>query len=402
MVAKRQYRVVLCYGMFFPFFLKKNLLALGLCIVSGMSFGQTERHPQRPKARLEVLATPTPVWFWRHSPRLTIAPDARLLAGGEVGIRWQTLGRHDWQVAHRFPALGVSLLGIDLGADKHGSAVVWLPHLSIAVVRRAAWSLNFRVGTGVARVTRPYDSFGYTRANALGSRWNNCTQFRLGGQVQVSPHWRLEAGGGLTHLSNGSYELPNFGLNLPGAYAMVIFSPKSLVFKDFDWRDISKKTTTRRLGGLVAGGWSPTEYLVLDGPKYAVWSVTAAATWRWHRFNRMALGADWERHSGVYAWGLHANEFADEAAARAGAQRWAVLLADEFFFGDLSIWLQTSMHVGPERFNRLVISQRYNKLTLRYYLPTWRDGAPRAFVGVHLKAYRSVAEYIGLQGGVAF
>jgi hypothetical protein len=346
--------------------------------------------------------TGMPSRFWKHTTKLTVPPSNEWLPAAEFGWQWQTQGRRDWHHAHRMPALGVALLLIQTGETRHGAALAILPHLDLSIVRRPAWSVQFRVATGIGRIAKPYQTFGYTASNALGSRWNNCTQFRLGSRIRLNPYWRMEVGGELTHFSNGSYELPNFGINLPGLYAGAYYSRKSLNFNDIQPRRKVRATTGRRWGGWVQYAESRVEYLVVDGPKRRVKSISGGLSWHVHRFNTLSVGYDWEEHAGVYAWALHNGTFADRAAARAGSQRRAITLADEFWFGSLSIMLQSGIHVGPPIYNQLTIGSWYNRLSVRVYAPPLPHTSVRFYGGIGMKAYKAVAENIALQAGFAF
>ncbi len=141
--------------------------------------------------------------------------------------------------------------------------------------------------------------------------------------------------------------------------------------------------------------------MAIDGPKFGIWSIAGGSTWRLHRFNRLAAGLEREFNPAVRDWGLHSSYFSNELEAQKGATRWGFYMGDEFFYGPLSIYLQAGWHFGSPAYNRLTPVRNYNKLTARYYLPWPRKGA-RIHVGVTLKAYMVVAEYIAFQTGWAF
>src|SRR5690349_15582849 len=128
--------------------------------------------------------------LWRHTPKLTTT-SGESLGGQELGIRFQTLGRRDWQVWQRYPSLGVSASHFSLGEGSHGQAYGLLPWVNIPIVREGWFTANFRIGTGLAWVTRPYDWWDNPGQNAIGSHWNNITQFRLGGEAGLNPHTRI-------------------------------------------------------------------------------------------------------------------------------------------------------------------------------------------------------------------
>lgn len=337
--------------------------------------------------------------IWRHTPKLTTRTGEKLW-GAELGLRVQTYGRHSWQAWQRYPSLGAALTYFQLGEGSHGEAYGLLPHLTVPIVRYGRWQAGFRLGTGLAWVTRPYDFFDNPGQNAIGSHWNNFTQFRLSGEVRVNPHWLLLAGGSLNHFSNGSGALPNFGINLPSTFVAAVWHPRALAKADFLPATESKRAR-RRFGGQVQAGQARVEYAVFDGPKYPVWIFTATGNIYFNRANRLALGLDYENNVAVAQWAWHVGNFSTEREARRAAQRLALFLGDEFLFGDLGVQLQAGYYLG-HTLNRFTLASWYSKLTARYYLPGWGQDTLRPHLGVSLKAHKAVAEYISFNLGVAF
>lgn len=337
--------------------------------------------------------------IWRHTPKLTTR-SGELLWSQEIGLRLQTTGRRDWHAWQRYPAFGLSLAHVHLGEGSHGDAYGFLPNLSVPIIRSGWFTAFFRLGTGLARVSRPYDYFTNPGQNAIGSHWNNITQFRLGGEARLSDHLRLHAGGALTHFSNGGAALPNYGINLPSAYLGLAWSPKPLRESDF-LPASSDKHASRRFGGYFQTGLAIIEYGVYDGPKYPVRTAAAAGYFYFNRVNRVALGVDYEFNKAVYAFGVQSGEFENERSARRGATRLAVFISDEFLFGSIGIQLQMGRYVGTG-FNRFVFKQNYSKLAIRHYFPALFGTSLQPNIGITLKAHAFTAEYISMNAGVAF
>ena len=336
---------------------------------------------------------------WRHTPKLTTRT-GELLWGQEFGIRFQTTGRRDWQAWQRYPVFGAALMHFHLGAGSHGDGFGLLPNLSIPIVRSGWFAAFFRLGTGLARVTRPYDYFDNPGQNAIGSHWNNITQFRLGGEVRLGDHSRLNAGVALNHFSNGASTLPNYGVNLASGYVGLTWSPKPVREKDFLPAQ-SDKSMARRVGGMLQMGFANIEYGAFDGPKYPVWAGSAAGYYHFNRVNRLLLGVDYEFNKAIYEYGLNSAEFESEAAARKGATRLAIFVADEFLFGHIGIQLQMGRYAG-KRWNQDVPKPYYNKLTIRVYFPQLFKTSLQPNIGIALKAHTTTAEYISMNAGLVF
>lgn len=344
----------------------------------------------------------TAVYFgavWKHTPKLT-TQTGELLWGQEFGVRFQTMGQHDWQAWQRYPIWGASFVYFQLGDSSHGDGFGLLPNLSIPIVRSHKFAAFFRLGTGLAWITHPYDYFDNPNQNAVSSHWNNITQFRLGGELRCSDHLKLNTGASLTHFSNGGTSLPNYGINIPAGYLGLVWSPRPVREEDFLTAKTNKHPT-RRLGGLVQMGLAINEYGVFDGPKYPIWAGAAAGYFHFNKINRALLGLDYEFNKAVYEYGLYVADFENEEQARKGATRLAIFVADEFLFGIVGIQLQMGHYVG-KNLNQLTAKPNYSKLTTRVYFPKLFKTSFQPHVGITLKAHATTAEYISMNAGLAF
>ena len=339
--------------------------------------------------------------YLRHSPKLTTRTGQRV-PGGEFSLDWATTGKYDWHLAHRLPSFGAAIIWQNPGAGAHGQITGFLPHLTLPLFRFPNWGGFFRVGTGVAYAQSPHSSFDNPGENALGSHFNNITQFRLGVTGVIKNHWSLGAGVKLTHFSNGGYEQPNFGMNIPGFYASAGYVPVKATFFPKN-RIISKKNVSRRWGAAFQSSAARIEYVSVDGPKYLLWAASGAATFMVHRFNRAYAGVEVEHNNGVEAWLFNNTLLGNSRAeARRGARRLGIFVADEFLFGPLGIYLQASYHVGRAPLNTFAIANNYNKLAARYYFTIHQKSGLKTHLGVSLKAYKAVAESISITTGLLF
>ncbi len=354
---------------------------------------------QEPSAvSLAVEASAYRGFLWKHTPRLTIRT-GHSVWGFEIGVLWPTWGKRPWEARRQYPIWGVGGSYIRLGERAHCSALGLLPHLSIPIYRNRRWLTAFRIGTGVGYVTRPYDSFHNPTENAIGSHWNNLTQFRLGLTYRLNKHWRLQVGASLTHLSNGATKLPNFGTNIPAYFFSLNNSPGGILEESF--RPKTEAVPMRRRWGLLFGGSAAVvEYAIIDGPKYMIWGGTVTALFHIASLNRLTLSVEGEYNPAVAEFGLQTGGFFNVREAKRGARRAAVAPGAEFLFGPVGIHLQAGWYTGRGRINRYVPAPWYGRLTTRYYLPPLFSLSVRPWAGVALKAHRVNAEMIALQLGL--
>ena len=329
--------------------------------------------------------------FLRHNQKLT-TQTGQWVPGLELGVQFPTNGHKNWEAAHRLPTYGLAVVGLYPGPEAHGFLTGVFPHLSLPLLRARWIQAYFRVGTGLGWTSHPHDSFKNSGENALGSYFNNITQFRFSATVPLGSFWKWELAGAFNHFSNGGYELPNLGMNFPGIYTGLVYAPNRnqgpISVPSFD-RSIDQKW-----GWTLQAGFAKLEYGALDGPKYAQWSATLALTRYLHRYNRVGFGLDLEQHKGLEAWIL-----ANGNLSTLGATRSGIFLSDEFLFGPLGIYLQAGYHVGLPQMNAALISRNFNKLALRYYWPTIRHSRVQIYTGLGLKAYKAIAECISFNIG---
>ncbi len=351
------------------------------------------------QTRLQIEYTALRAPIWNHTPRLTIQTGVPRWSQ-EIALRWQTLGARDWQAWQRYPAWGVAIQHVELGAQAHGRALAILSLLDVRFLQRPRWSLQFRTACGLAWLQHPYHSFRNPGQNALSTHLNIATQFRLGAQARLSPTLQAAVGGVFTHYSNGGVSLPNFGINMPGFFLSVQGNLQPLRPEHFRPAATSPRTTGDRWGVQAQTGFTLAEYNAYDGPRYAIWMGSAAAVYALRRTNRLLLGIDYEYNQAVYAWGLHSTLFRDEQEARLGASRLAVYVADEFRFGALGIQVHTGFYTGRERLNRQTLTPVFNKVNVYRYFTLHAGAGVRAFAGISLKAHKNIAEYIAVTAGM--
>ncbi len=337
---------------------------------------------------------------WRHTPKLT-TQTGELISGQEIGLRFHTTGRCDWQAWQHYPGLGVSLVHFRLGEGNHGDAFGLLPYLSLPLFRTGDWSAYFRGGSGLAWITRPYDWFKNPGQNAIGSHFNSITQFRLGTEFKATSQLLLSAGASMTHFSNGGTALPNYGINIFSGWAGAAWCFKPLQKSDLKVAQTSKHQVSQRFGGQISEGLALLEIASFDGPKHTMRSTSLAGHYQITQTNRVLLGMDYEFNRAIYEWGLHSIHFSDEASANTGSKRLAVFVAEEFLFGDIGIVLQAGKYVG-NNINQYVPKPIYAKISAHYYFPALLGKDLKPFVGISIKAHNFTAEYISYHLGMAF
>ncbi len=334
----------------------------------------------------------------KHTPKITYDPPP-LTWGMELEAAFQTYGKKDWHELHHYPRLGVALHFFDLGTPALGTTYGLMPFVTIPLIKGRRLEWNFRFGTGIGYVVKPYDPIEYPNNNAVSTHLNNIVGFQWALEYNLSDNWTLQGGFSFTHYSNGATRLPNFGINIPTGTVGIRYAPKPVAQKNFITQNTSPKPS-KRFGLSTYFAIAFKEFLTYRGPRYPVYIGSIAGNYYLSKTNRLMLGIEYEYNSTIFHFGLASLNFQTEQEARQASSRWLIFIGDEFLFGSWGIVLQAGTYLKTSDF--LKPAWLYNRLMVRYYLPPMGKPEARIHVGIYLKSHRIVAEYLGFGTGVSF
>jgi hypothetical protein len=337
----------------------------------------------------------------QHSSRFQV-PFQGNVWGGELNVVKQTSGRRVWEACHRRPDLGVAVSYMHLpSAEVYGSALGILPNITFGPKSPRAVYAHFRLGVGLAVLTRPHDPVANPRNSVIGSYLNNMTSLRFGVGVRLSDQLRLHASACLTHYSNGGSQLPNLGINtitgLVGLYYRPVPYAPTAVRPDTLPRP---RERSRRWHGVATVALGSIERTAPGGPKYWMPSASLEISRYLNPVNRLGIGFLWEYDFSWYDFLRFSQNWAgDPAAQRLSAQRFALYLSDEIFLGNLSLNFQAGGYfIQPQNKPK----PYFARLGVRWYFRPADAPGFKPHLGVYLKAHNSVAEYVALGFGGAW
>lgn len=134
----------------------------------------------------------------------------------ELCFAQQDLNNTAWTNVYKMPVRGVSLMFQDFGNSQVlGQGISLFGHTSFPIVQGEKFGfLDFRLGTGVAFVTKRYDNELNPKNNAIGSYINGFVNLQFNWDKHFE-HFHLGAGIEFSHYSNAAMKVPNLGLNIP-------------------------------------------------------------------------------------------------------------------------------------------------------------------------------------------
>lgn len=330
--------------------------------------------------------------IFKHTPNLTFPVENRS-SGIEINFTNKKYGKKSWQQQLKYPKGGVALFYYHLGDQAlFGQTIGILPNIIFPVFKFKKLDSTIQLGWGLAYVSRRFDPIDNPRNNALGSNFNSLNTFKYQIGYQFTPFWKINLGASFTHFSNGASQLPNFGINIPALAIGAVFTPNPVTPDDIIYQEV--EALTNRWGVSVHLDMAYRELKPAGGPRYPVYVASLSAVYRLSAVQELSAGIDYEYNKSVYVVGLHTSTFMSEAAARKGATRLGIFVADEFLFGNVGLFGQLGTYVPGFNLNTRFFL--YTKLAMRYYMPAIGKPKTKFYIGLYLKSHKITAEYLAI------
>lgn len=105
----------------------------------------------------------------------------------EINLGKETYGRERWQALYGYPFIGISYWYSQMGNSTFlGSANAVFPYVNYPLIRNTKHELNFRVGLGLAYLTKRFDRLENYKYIAIGSHVNAAIN------LQAEYRWRFD------------------------------------------------------------------------------------------------------------------------------------------------------------------------------------------------------------------
>jgi hypothetical protein len=134
----------------------------------------------------------------------------------EFSILQETYNNFSWAKQSIYPRLGISYLYSGLGNTPIlGHLNALYPFFDFPFIKGEDVSLQFKFGAGLAYFSKKFDRFENYKNTAIGSNLNSIISMNLNLRAKLSAYSEFNAGVSFLHFSNGSTEMPNYGINIP-------------------------------------------------------------------------------------------------------------------------------------------------------------------------------------------
>ena len=141
-------------------------------------------------------------------------PVSHALAG-EVSFVIHTNGKKAWHKAYNYPTIGVTGFVASVGnREVLGNYFGSYGFVEFPFIKTKRYQFTGKIGSGLAYTAKVYDPIKNPKNSVVGAHVNALICFGLQNRFVFNRH-QIVLGIDLTHCSNGSYKVPNIGINMP-------------------------------------------------------------------------------------------------------------------------------------------------------------------------------------------
>jgi hypothetical protein len=312
-------------------------------------------------------------------------------------LSWQTspgINRY-WSLLNKNTVFQISSAVQTFGNDQTlGFAFSIIPSLSFQLFNLKKLNFNLNLGAGIGYLNKKFDSYYNPQNIAIGTHLNASVFAKFNVKYnlpRISPYLSLS----VIHYSNGNAMSPNLGINIPFIEAGLSFNYIQNTPDDsLKQKKLSQLPDFKRR-------WSPFIQLglgmsasVSGGPFFPVPVISAGVNWHYRRGRKAWGGLEYSFNSAVYQFYQHigTNEF-----ERKDFDRYAFWLGHEWFFGHFSLFTHGGLYLNKHVEQKSLFSTQiginfYPKLPYKYFKNQF-------WIGIHVRAYTGLAEFVMLQIG---
>lgn len=334
----------------------------------------------------------------------------------ELNIAVQTNGGKDWHHIFGFPKVGCSFFLWDLGNRKElGQMAGVVPNITFNTQAINWYSPKVNLGLGLAFFNKQYNYDTNPADYYIGSKMTAYAYVSAYIQPSIGRHLNLKTGFMVAHCSNGHYQVPNLGINLPSVFLGITYTPGELP-KRFLQRDIAVPENKIRFNirtGIGVHELAETKGPVLT-PKYAIYVNDIYLSKRYGKVSNVQLGIEVNYYNSYYNYIVNNDYFLSQQRLKATVM--GFFLAHELMISRFSLLTQGGINVynqfynkyserdgKPDDFKRVTKKIFSTRLGVQYYLfdPKYCTRS-NVFIGAYIKANFGQADFLCSQIGFVF
>jgi len=343
-------------------------------------------------------------------------PSSKISFLYEIGYQRLTNGNKLWHQYYKYPQIGISLLyGYYGNKNVLGQNISILPSISFYKNRHRKTFYQLKIGMGFAYFNKPYQKKDNPGNIIIGSHITNISAISLSINRNITNNIVFSTGLSAFHFSNGHYQLPNVGLNLPCLNATFKYLPASTPDKYYLQ---VKEVQTKKILLNIYTGVGFHEFGNSIGPTggitFPVYAGSVYLSRRYSTIGNLHSGLFINYYTSFYDYIL-TQEFYSEQQ-RKKSFTCVGFLGHEYFIGRLAFVVQGGIylynpfrkdytHMTYERrtFGNEIKLYNTNKLGLQYYfINPINNNKHKLYAGMYIKANFGQADFFEMGAGYTF
>lgn len=306
--------------------------------------------------------------------------------GLELDVSQKTTGKKAWQQAHNYPNVGYSFHYFRMDPNKPlGDSYSIIIYYGKELLKTKRSALTYRFGIGPGYIEKRFDSQTNYKNNLISSRINYTLNGRINYSFKINSSLNFNTGIGLIHFSNGSFKVPNLGINIPTIHVGFGFQPSSPNAMVRDSLPPFKREFQYNF--FIAAGSKKT--YPVNGPAYFVSTISFYCNKIMNRKSGLSLGTD-------IFYDRSFKQTLDTIATSSKNIKYfrlGITAGHEFFINKLSLITQFGFYLyDPLRLNKIV----YQRFALKYSVNK------NLFAIMGLKTHFGNAEFVEWGVGIKF
>jgi len=334
-------------------------------------------------------------------------PETRYTLINELRLAIQTNGSKGWHEQYGYPQVGVSILvGLLGNPDILGQNITIAPNITFNTGKIKNWCFQPTFGMGFSYFSKPNDPIKNPENLMIGSRITNISYINFYMRRKLTPQLYLKTGINYFHFSNGHYQLPNIGMNIPSVTVGLIYHSYSQ-YPSLETRtyDPDKKI---KLNFHI--GMGVQEFGTATGPigekKYPVYIISVYLSKRYGKVSNIHLGLNATYYQRFYDYFTENNLFESMEFEKSSVL--SLFLAHEFLAGHFGFVSQGGINFySPQHNLYFWLSDRWmtlnsflksyvsTKIGAQYYFyDTQQRTSKNLSLGLYLKANFGQADFV--------
>jgi hypothetical protein len=301
--------------------------------------------------------------------------------GFNIQVGNEVNGEKEWHKLYLMPETGFCFSYLNLGNNQElGNAYGFFIQMRLPVSRNNNWMQGFSLGTGIGYLNKPFNIDENRFNTAIGSKINAGIFLEYQFKYALSKNLIADLGLRMTHYSNGAYQIPNLGVNIPGICIGLTY--REGTYKGFGENPEKYKLQerTKRETQLVLIG-AMRESFPATGPKYGVLGMGMSENFRISDKSSLLLGAEYFYNASMRK---QLKEFKGIEAKNSDLQSFGISAGYGMHFGDMFLLFQMGHYLADEH---LVNGPWYHRVGMRHKIKGHLLGT------INLKTHFAKADY---------